>query len=186
MAGQQVGGRLGRVIEVAVVAAGIRVPVVGFRLRSARIGSGGSDALPGLFAQRRVDGFGGRGGRGGGSRGLGRRLAYAAPTPGDALGSTMVSILKSAPRTTTIASRSTSSLPPRPKLSRAPALDMASSKVLSRSSVTWAFWLSRIQVNRRLPLTSSSTSGQSRRTSVTVSRASGGAGGVRQAQRHVP
>ena len=42
-----------------------------------------------------------------------------------------------------------------------------------RSSATWAFWLSRIQVNRRLPLTSSSTSGQSRRTSVTVSSAPG-------------
>ncbi len=50
---------------------------------------------------------------------------------------------------------------------------MASSKVLPRSSATWAFWLSRIQVKRRLPLTSSSTSGQRRRTSVTVNLAPG-------------
>ena len=42
-----------------------------------------------------------------------------------ALGSTIVSTAKSAPITTTMASRSTSSLPPRAKLSRAPAFDIA-------------------------------------------------------------
>ncbi len=64
---------------------------------------------------------------------------------------------------------------------RAPVLAIASSSTPSCTSATCAFWQSRIQVKRRLLLTSSSTSGHRRRTSVTVSRApvdaAGGSGG---------
>ena len=56
--------------------------------------------------------------------------------------------------TATRASCNTASLPPLVKLSRAPALDMASNNVPLRRSATWVFWLSRIQVKRRLDLTS--------------------------------
>ena len=89
------------------------------------------------------------------------------------LGSTIASIRKSTPSTSFRASRRMSSLPPLAKLSRGPIPAIASTSTPSRTSATCAFWLSRIQAKRRRPLTSSSTSGHSRRTSVTVRRCRG-------------
>ena len=124
MAREQFGVRLGRLVEVAVVAAhrGIAI-VVSRALRGpagrpdalaapspAALGSTGAEAsaaagaptagvLTGGVDWSRADGFGVRIGA----------------DDGLALTSTIVSILKSAPSTTTIASLSTSSLPPRAK-----------------------------------------------------------------------
>ena len=67
------------------------------------------------------------------------------------LGSTMVSILRSAPRTSINASCSTSVLPPLAKLSRAPTPAMASIQHTVPDLGDLAFWLSRIQVKRRRP-----------------------------------
>ncbi|MZE75740.1 hypothetical protein GTY57_01490, partial [Streptomyces sp. SID5475] len=62
------------------------------------------------------------------------------------------------------ACRSTSSLPPLTKLSRAPAFEKPICRVVPSKPMTWAFWLSRIQVNRRRFLTASRMSGHICRT----------------------
>src|SRR3954447_12542999 len=64
-----------------------------------------------------------------------------------------------------IAWRRISSLPERAKLSRAPAFTSPSVRVWSSIEMTWAFWLSMIQANRRLVFTASSPSGHNRRMS---------------------
>ncbi|CAO0836039.1 hypothetical protein SMICM17S_08184 [Streptomyces microflavus] len=58
----------------------------------------------------------------------------------------------------------TSSLPLLAKLSRAPALMKPIWSVVPSNPVTWAFWLSRIQVKRRLFFTASRMSGHMLRT----------------------
>ncbi len=63
------------------------------------------------------------------------------------------------------ACRRTSSLPLPAKLSRAPAFTKPSWRVVPSKPVTWAFWLSRIQVKRRRFLTASRMFGQSMRGS---------------------
>jgi hypothetical protein len=59
---------------------------------------------------------------------------------------------------------STSSLPLLAKLSRAPALRKPICRVVPSNPVTCAFWLSRIQVNRRRFFTASRMSGHMFRT----------------------
>src|ERR1700712_3942043 len=51
------------------------------------------------------------------------------------------------------------------KESRAPAVLKPTVRDVASTPITWAFWLSRIQVKRRIFLTCSSRSGQIRRTS---------------------
>ncbi len=85
---------------------------------------------------------------------------------GSAEASTVVSIFQSAPIMSIAAWRRISSLPPPRNESRAPAVLKPTVSVVASTPMTWAFWLSRIQVNRRIFLTWSSRSGQIRRTSV--------------------
>ena len=89
----------------------------------------------------------------------------AVSVPGSAEGSTAVSIFQS-PSTMSIAAwRRISSLPPPMNESRAPAVLNPIVRLVASTPITWAFWLSRIQVKRRIFFTASSRSGQIRRTS---------------------
>ncbi len=79
-------------------------------------------------------------------------------------GSTIASTLHCTLNLSASACRSTSSLPPLAKLSRAPAFGKPICSVVPSKPATCAFWLSRIQVKRRRPFTASRISGHSCRT----------------------
>lgn len=167
MAGEDRLVEVGVVVRRDVVLDGDRGRLRGGRSR--RGGRGGRGRLRSgpVRGSRRGRGLGLRGRRARRGRGRGsataavariaaaRRGGGAWPPPPPPEGSTTASTFQWTPNCSASAVRRTSSLPLLAKLSRAPAFRKPSWRVVPSKPVTCAFWLSRIQVKRRLFLTTS-------------------------------